>query len=125
MSLAIRDRLRRCKACNELHWESEWPHNHVEPRPERSALPAPYFISDTMDALVNPVDSQMYDSKHQFRAATSAGGGIEVGTDPNPDKRWVDEITPADVAQATQMVEQGYRPQPLDATPDEMSAIIA
>ncbi len=115
----MRDHFRRCRACGEYHWASAWPDNHREPQPERSSLPKPYVISDTMDLLLHPVDSQYYDSKSHFRTVTERSGNIEMGNDVQEDRREYDLITPAEVAEAKQMVEQGYRPAPEQATADE------
>lgn len=115
----MRDHFRRCRACNEYHWTSEWPHNHVAPQPERSSLPKPYVISDTMDMLLHPVDSGHYDSKSAFRRVTERSGNIEMGTSEPQDNRYNDTATASEVAQAKQMVDQGYRPNAEQATADE------
>lgn len=106
----IKDRSRRCKACGEYHWESEWPANHVEPIPTRSYFPAPMLALDTMDALWHPHDGRMYESKSEFRAITKASGGEEVGNDHQTDTRHYDAVTRDDVGQAIQKLSQGYKP---------------
>lgn len=65
---------------------------------------------DTMDALWHPHDGRMYESKSEFRAITKASGGEEVGNDTQTDNRKVDTVTKDEVAQAIQMVNQGYKP---------------
>jgi hypothetical protein len=112
----MRTRFRRCRACGEYHWTDKWPDNHVEPVPERSALPAPMLALDTMDALWHPHDGRKYESKSEFRAVTKAAGGEEVGNDVQTDNRRVDRVTKDEVAQAIQMVKQGYKPQVDTAT---------
>lgn len=75
----------------------------------------PYIIRDGMDALLNHVNGKMYDSKSEFRRATKEAGCEEVGNDapaewrppPQPDAA-------ADVAQAIEMLNQGYQPPPLE-----------
>lgn len=120
----MRERFRICKLCGEMHSLSAWPDNHRELPPQRSSLPAPYFISDQLDDLVNPVDSRRYDSKTAFRRATKAGGGIEIGNDEQKDLRYYDTVTPDEVAQAYHMVEQGYVPRPETATAADMESIV-
>lgn len=105
-----RTRFRRCRACGEYHWTDAWPANHVEPQPERSALPAPMLALDTMDALWHPHDGRMYESKSEFRAITKASGGEEVGNDTQTDNRKVDTVTRDDVGEAIQKLNAGYRP---------------
>lgn len=106
----MRTSFRRCRACGEYHWTDAWPANHVEPAPERSALPAPMLALDTMDALWHPTTGQMIESKSEFRAITKAHGGEEVGNDVQKDNRTFSEASKDDVGKAIQMVNQGYRP---------------
>lgn len=103
-------RYRICKLCGDMHDMSAWPDNHRDLPPQRSALPSPYFISDAIDNLFHPGDSKTYDSKSEFRRATKESGGIEIGTDEQKDMRYYDTISEAEVAQAKQMVDQGYQP---------------
>ncbi len=116
------DRFRKCRACGDYHWTSAWPANHVEPVPQRSSLPSPGVILDTMDALFHPGTNQMIESKNEFRAATKSVDGIEIGNDEQKDLRYVDTVTGDDVAQAMQMVEQGYRPNPELASAEQTVA---
>lgn len=53
----------------------------VEKSQVAAAGKSPFVISDTMDALVHPMNGQKYDSKSRFRAETRARGGVEVGND--------------------------------------------
>ncbi len=115
----MRDQFRRCAACGDYHWTSEWPHNHRAPERQRSDLPSPYVISDTMDLLFHPVDNGHYDSKSQFRRITERSGNIEMGNDMQRDTRYVDTVDASEVAQAKQMVDQGYQPVAEQATADE------
>lgn len=110
---------RECKYCGDWHDIAAWPPNHRDAAPARSDLPAPYFISDTMDALFHPVDSRTYDSKSAFRAITEASGNIEMGNDTPRDTRYVDTVTPTEVAEAMHKVDQGYRPNAAQATAEE------
>jgi hypothetical protein len=50
------------------------------PVAQRSGLPCPYLISDTMDPT-EQVDGRFYTSKSQFRAVGKALGLIEVGNE--------------------------------------------
>ena len=106
-----RSTFRRCRACGEYHWTDNWPANHVEPMSERSALPAPMLNRDQIDPLWHPHDGRHYESKSEFRAVTKAAGGEEVGNDVQTDNRKFDRVTKDEVAQAVQMVKQGYKPQ--------------
>lgn len=63
-----------------------------------------------MDEIFHPNDSQMYDSKSNFRRTTRAFGGEEVGNEKQKDQRWVNDVTPDDLGRAKQMVDQGYKP---------------
>ena len=47
---------------------------------QRSSLPCPMLISDTMDAAEH-VDGKFYTSKSEYRRVTKANGLIEVGTE--------------------------------------------
>ena len=52
---------------------------------ERSNLPLPYVISDTMDP-VEQVDGKFYTSKSRFRAVGKSLGLIEVGNEKQTNK---------------------------------------
>jgi len=112
---------RRCRACGEYHWSDNWPANHVEPRPERSALPAPMLALDSIDPTWHPHDGHYYDSKSQFRAITKASGGEEVGNDVQSDNRKYEPVSRDDVGEAIQMLNQGYKPSVTDAASEGWS----
>ncbi len=82
-----RDTLRRCSVCGGHHWISEWPHNHVEAEPQRSSLPAPMVIADTIDAVRSMADGKEYTSKAALRATYKPSGNpdgisyVEVGNE--------------------------------------------
>lgn len=120
----MRDRYRKCRACGEYHWTSQWPANHVEPVPERSLLPSPMVIRDALDDLFHPCDSKIYDSKSAFRKTTERYGGVELGNDENKDRRWVDDVKQDEIAVAKQMVDQGYKPAPANATEADMAGLL-
>ena len=120
----MNDRYRRCRVCGDYHWVSEWPENHVEDGPPMRLLSAPMVIRDSMDDLQHPCDNRYYDSKRAFRKTTSAYGGIEVGTEENKDRRWVDPVKSDEIAIAKQMVDQGYQPRPDTATGDDMNSVV-
>jgi hypothetical protein len=52
------------------------------PPPQRSDLPTPMVITDTMDAVQHPCTGEFMTSKAAFRAVTKAHGCIEMGNDP-------------------------------------------
>lgn len=49
----------------------------------RSDLPGPMVIRDTMDPVQSMLDGKMYDSKANLRATYRAAGVTEVGNDPS------------------------------------------
>jgi len=55
----------------------------VRPEPQRSSLPAPMLISDTMEPVQSMVDGRFYTSKAVLRASYRAAGVVEVGNDPS------------------------------------------
>lgn len=73
----------------------------------------PMLIRDGIDLTWHPANGKHYDSKSQFRRITKAHGCEEVGNERQTDRRQFDRVTKADVAQAVQMVQQGYRPNVL------------
>lgn len=87
-------------------------------RPPRKT---PYLIRDTMGAAVHPATGEVLDSKSAFRAVTRAHGLVELGNDapaaapvgPQPG-----DIA-RDVAEAIQMLEQGYTPPPVEVADAE------
>lgn len=46
------------------------------------ALSVPYFISDTMEPTLHPLDQRHYTSKSTFERVTREGGFETVGNDP-------------------------------------------
>ena len=120
----MHSRYRICRLCGDMHDVAAWPDNHRELPPRRSALSAPYFISDTMDGTFHPVNNGVYDSKSEFRKVTRRSGNIEIGNDSNPDKRYVDTVTAEEVNTARQMVEQGYVPHHEHATAGDMESVL-
>lgn len=82
----------------------------------------PYIIRDGMDAAVHPATGQVFDSKSRFREVTKAHGLVEVGTDTmqtnhNP-ARELAASRKQDIAEAFQMVEQGYQAPPVESVSD-------
>lgn len=82
----------------------------------------PYIIRDGMEAAIHPATGQVLDSKSRFREITKAHGLVEVGTD-----NWRNSHNPADalaksrkqdIAEAFQMVEQGYQAPPVESVSD-------
>jgi hypothetical protein len=76
-------RERYCKVCKGWHQLDAWPHNCMpEPVWNRSALPAPMFVRDTMEEGVQSmVDGKIYTSKAKLRASYRAHGVTEVGNE--------------------------------------------
>ena len=91
-----------------------WVPAHLFAKPQRVA---PAIIRDSIDPLRSMADGKFYDSKSQMRRAYKALGYEELGNDtpltPPPYKP--DPTIEGDVAQAYQMVEQGYVPPPVEA----------
>jgi len=86
----------------------------VRLEPQRSDLPCPRIMSDTMDPVQSQVDGKMYDSKSAIRRSYKATGHEEVGNDPArlrpfvPPKVSRKEIKDT-VARARARVERGER----------------
>lgn len=77
-------RERFCKVCGGWHQLDRWPHNCMPERNwNRSDLPGPMVIRDTMDPVQSMLDGKMYDSKANLRATYRAAGVTEVGNDPS------------------------------------------
>lgn len=76
---------RLCRSCGDLHQLGRWPHNCLPDAPNRSDLPAPYIISDTLPGGVNGLMhhgiGKRIDSKSGYRRATKDSGCIEVGNE--------------------------------------------
>lgn len=85
---------------------------------QRSDLPAPMLILDTMDALRHPATGDMVDSKAHFRRITRSNGAQEVGNDPVGASPPKDTTYASDVGSAIQKVKAGYKPK-VDGTGSE------
>ena len=59
---------------------NRWRVRKVRGTAQRSALPVPYVISDSMEPT-EQVDGNFYTSKRAFRAVGRALGLVEVGTE--------------------------------------------
>lgn len=87
---------------------------------KRSSLAAPAVISDNMTPFKSHVDGKTwFDSKRAWEKHVKANGCSIVGNDmPSAAPRFDDvkhrRDVEADVAQAVQMVEQGYKPPPVE-----------
>ena len=75
----------------------------------------PYIVRDAMNACFHPATGELMDSKSAFRRVTREHGLVELGNDA-PSAFAAPAIQPrdvaADVAQAYEMLEQGYTPPP-------------
>ena len=72
----------------------------------------PAIHGDYMQAAYHPGTGRQTDSKSVWRRDTRSCGMIEMGTDAPraAPSRAKPAVTKADIAEAWQMVEQGYRP---------------
>lgn len=96
-------------------------HNGEWVRAVRVPRPAvfPSIIRDGMDALLHPADGKHYDSKSEFRRVTAEHGLIELGNDaPMSRPEYKPEGVRDDIVQSIQMLEQGYRPDPVETVSD-------
>ena len=88
--------------------------------------PAPrvYIIRDGMEPLRHMATGEIMDSKSAYSKKTKDLGYVEFGNDvPMPQKPvWHDATRKADIAQAVEMVKQGYV-APVEATPPELQGI--
>ncbi len=84
--------------------------------PRRQVFPS--IIRDQMDALLHPATGVMTDSKAAFRRMTRERGYEEIGNDVDAHMAPRAVEAPSgleqDIAQAYEMVEQGYRPEPVE-----------
>jgi hypothetical protein len=81
----------------------------------------PAIHRDTSEPMVHPATGEVFDSKSRFRETTKARGLVEVGTDnlTNLNPRRADvKSRKQDIAQAMQMVEQGYQAPPVESLSD-------
>ena len=82
---------------------------------------APYIIRDGMGALRHPATGEMFDSKSQFRRATKDAGCEELGNDvPLHHEYQAPADIKGDIAEAINMLEQGYEPEPCPAIEGEV-----
>ena len=51
------------------------------PTPNRSTLPAPHLVTDSMPAVQSMLDGKLYDSKSRLRQTYREAGCVEVGND--------------------------------------------
>ena len=81
----------------------------------------PAIHRDASDPIMHPATGQVFDSKSRFREVTKAHGLVEVGTDnlTNRNTRHDDvKQRKQDIAQAIEMVEQGYQAPPIESLSD-------
>lgn len=78
---------------------------------------APFVIRDSMTVGYHPATGEATDSKSTWRRLNREHGFIEMGTDAPTEakKAFQPAVTKADIAQAIQMLEQGYQPPPVEA----------
>ena len=118
-----RDTLRRCPACRGYHWLSAWPDNHRDVEPQRSTLPAPMVISDTIDPVRSMADGKEYTSKSALRSTYKPSGNpdgisyVEVGNEVNntpakPKPKSDEKAIQASLQKALARYERGERVTP-------------
>jgi len=74
--------IRRCKTCGGDHPLDRWPGNCMpEPNWNRSDLPSPQVIQDSLPDIINPVTGKPVDSKRALRKQYKEAGVEEVGDD--------------------------------------------
>ena len=87
----------------------------------------PSIIRDGMDALLHPATGVVTDSKAEFRRMTRERGYEEIGNEVEahlaPREPVRDANLKADIAQAWEMVEQGYRPDPVETADADVRVI--
>lgn len=78
-------RERYCRQCGNWHNPDAWPSECFPkaPQAQSTAIPVPYFISDTCEPMQHPLDQKFYTSKSTFERITREGGYETVGNDPN------------------------------------------
>lgn len=83
---------------------------------KRAQRVGPYIVRDGMDACIHPATGEMMDSKSAFRRITREHGLIEIGNEAPAKTASIHEPRgiAEDVAQAYQMLEQGYTPPPVE-----------
>jgi hypothetical protein len=77
-------RQRYCRMCGNWHDLEAWPVEcfRVAAVGASDTIPVPYFISDTMEPTLHPLDQRHYTSKSTFERITREGGYETVGDDP-------------------------------------------
>ncbi len=95
-----------------------WYRDQWVPAPKMPPRPAvfPGIIRDTMDPIRSMADGQMYDSKSAIRRGYKEHGYEELGNDAPRENALYrsDPHIGDDIAQAWEMLEQGYQPPPTD-----------
>ncbi|NKL79954.1 hypothetical protein [Rhizobium leguminosarum] len=78
-------RERYCRVCGGWHPLDKWPHNCMPVKNlARSDLPAPHFVSDSID-IQSMHDGRHYTSKAKLRSAYRSAGVVEIGNEkPQP-----------------------------------------
>jgi hypothetical protein len=82
---------------------------------KRAPRVGPYIVTDGMKACFHPATGEMMDSKSAFRRVTRDHGLTEVGNDAPAMTAPAPSGVAHDVAQAYQMLEQGYTPPPVES----------
>ena len=54
---------------------------YCRPTPNRSLLPMPHVMTDTMPPTMSMLDGRLYDSKSRLRRTYREAGCVEVGND--------------------------------------------
>jgi len=77
-------RQRFCRQCEGWHETEAWPIEcyPVAARAQSDSIPVPYFISDTCEPTLHPIDQRYYTSKSTFEKITRDAGYETVGDDP-------------------------------------------
>lgn len=74
--------IRHCKTCGGWHPLDRWSGNCLpEYNWNRSELPSPQFISDTLPDIMNPLTGKPIDSKSALRKQYKAAGVEEIGNE--------------------------------------------
>lgn len=74
--------IRKCKTCGGWHALDRWGGNcFPEPNWNRSELPSPQVIRDTLENVTNPLTGKPIDSKRALRAEYRRAGVTEVGNE--------------------------------------------
>ena len=91
----------------------------------RAPAPRIFIIRDGMDPLRHMATGEMMDSKSAYSKRTKELGMVEYGNDvPEPQRpTWNDGTRKQDIAQAYEMVSQGYVVPPDPPTPPELQGI--